>query len=138
MPAPGAVNPGRRGWDALGSHLRDKVVVQSELPARARLRDGLGVRRRLQNKGCTRNRAVEVPEGRQNGLRRLPGPAQKVPVRQKGLEGQYRIPRIEAECMCNIDTWKVAEDPVLHCLEGGSLLLTGYRAPGKPTWRARS
>ncbi|CAE7477766.1 unnamed protein product [Symbiodinium natans] len=49
----------------------------------------------------------------------------------KGLEGQYRIPRIEAECMCNIDTWKVAEDPVLHCLEGGSLLLTGYPGTGK-------
>ena len=57
----------------------------------------------------------------------------------KGLEGQYRIPRIEAECMCNIDTWKVAEDPVLHCLEGGSLLLTGYPGTGeKPIWRARS
>ena len=49
----------------------------------------------------------------------------------KGLEGQYRIPRIEAEWMCNIDTWKVAEDPVLHCLEGGSLLLTGYPGTGK-------
>ena len=54
----------------------------------------------------------------------------------KGLEGQYRIPRIEAECMCNIDTWKVAEDPVLHCLEGGSLLLTGYPGTGK-TYLAR-
>ena len=54
----------------------------------------------------------------------------------KGLEGQYRIPRIEAECMCNIDTWKVAEDPVLHCLEGGSLLLTG--CPGtRKTYLAR-
>ncbi|CAE7238133.1 unnamed protein product [Symbiodinium natans] len=49
----------------------------------------------------------------------------------KGLEGQYRIPRIEAEWMCNIDAWKVAEDPVLHCLEGGSLLLTGYPGTGK-------
>ena len=54
----------------------------------------------------------------------------------KGLEGQYRIPRIEAECMCNIDTWKVAKDPVLHCLEGGSLLLTGYPGTGK-TYLAR-
>ena len=44
---------GRRGRDALGSHLRDPVVVQPELPACARLRDGLGVRRRLQNPGCT-------------------------------------------------------------------------------------
>ena len=45
----------------------------------------------------------------------------------KGLEGQYRIPRIEAKCpYCSTVNWKVAEDPVLHCLEGGGLLLTGY------------
>ena len=43
----------------------------------------------------------------------------------KGLEGQYRIPRIEAECpSCSTVNWKVTEDPVLHCLEGGGLLLT--------------
>ena len=57
----------------------------------------------------------------------------------KGLEGQYRILRIEAECpCCSTVNWKAAEDPVLHCLEGGGLLLTATRAPGKPTWRARS
>ena len=76
LPAPGAV-PGRRGRDALGPHLRDPV--QLELSARARLRDGLGVRRGLPHPGCTGRRAVEVPEGREDGLRRLPGPAQKVP-----------------------------------------------------------
>ena len=32
--------------------------------------------------------------------------------------------------------WKVAEDPVLHCLEGGGLLLTGYPGTGK-TYLAR-
>ena len=62
----------------------------------------------------SRNRALEVPEGRQNGLRRLPGPAQKVPrpcgqpgprkalrrqpvyrcEKVKGLEGQYRSPEL--------------------------------------------
>eukprot|EP00439_Symbiodinium_sp_Y106_P019354 s11067_g2.t1 len=37
----------------------------------------------------------------------------------KGLEGQYRIPRIEAKFPFSTVNWKVAEDPVLHCLEGG-------------------
>ena len=56
----------------------------------------------------------------------------------KGLEGQYRIPRIEAKCpYCSTANWKVAEDPVLHCLEGGGLLLTGLpghreNLPGAP------
>ena len=55
----------------------------------------------------------------------------------KGLEGQYRIPRIEAKCpYCSTVNWKVAEDPVLHCLEGGGLLLTGYPGTGK-TYLAR-
>ena len=55
----------------------------------------------------------------------------------KGLEGQYRIPRIEAECpCCSTVNWKVTEDPVLHCLEGGGLLLTGYPGTGK-TYLAR-
>ncbi|CAE7029901.1 unnamed protein product [Symbiodinium natans] len=119
--------------DAAGGIHWDHIYVTQLLsnrscrPVRARLRDGLGVRRRLQNPGCTRNRAVEVPEGRQDGLRRLPKkfqglvdslvrerhPDGSTPVYRceevKGLEGQYRIPRIEAEWMCNIDTWKVAE-----------------------------
>ena len=55
----------------------------------------------------------------------------------KGLEGQYRIPRIEAKCpYCSTVNWKVAEEPVLHCLEGGGLLLTGYPGTGK-TYLAR-
>ena len=55
----------------------------------------------------------------------------------KGLEGQYRIPRIEAKCpYCSTVNWKVAEDPVLHCLEGEGLLLTGYPGTGK-TYLAR-
>ena len=56
----------------------------------------------------------------------------------KGLEGQYRIPRIEAKCpyYCSTANWKVAEDPVLHCLEGEGLLLTGYPGTGK-TYLAR-
>ena len=55
----------------------------------------------------------------------------------KGLEGQYRISRIEAKCpYCSTVNWKVAEDPVLHCLEGGGLLLTGYPTTGK-TYLAR-
>ena len=56
----------------------------------------------------------------------------------KGLEGQYRIPRIEAKCpyYCSTANWKVAGDPVLHCLEGEGLLLTGYPGTGK-TYLAR-
>ena len=51
----------------------------------------------------------------------------------KGLEGQYRIPQCP---YCSTVNWKVAEDPVLHCLEGGGLLLTGYPGTGK-TYLAR-
>ena len=49
----------------------------------------------------------------------------------KGLEGQYRIPQIEAKSpYCSTVNWKVAEDPVLHCLDG----LPGHREnlPGAP------
>ena len=54
----------------------------------------------------------------------------------KGLEGQYPIPRIEAKFPFSTVNWKVAEDPVLHCLEGGGLLLTEYPGTGK-TYLAR-
>ena len=49
----------------------------------------------------------------------------------KALEGQYRNPCIEAEPVSSPSDWKLAEDPVLHCLEGESLLLTGYPGTGK-------
>ena len=94
LPAPGAV-PGRRRRDALGPHLRDPAAVQPELSARARLRDGLGVRRGLPHPGCTGRRAVEVPEGREDGLRRLPGPAQKVPA-PRGRPGPRKASRRHA------------------------------------------
>ena len=124
VPAPEAV-PGRRGWNALGSHPRDPVVVQPKLPACARLRDGLGVRRLFQNPGCTRNRAVlkavktdcvdcvvfqNLPKKFQGLVDSLVRERHSdgTPVYRckevKDLEGQYRIPRIEAEWMCNIDT----------------------------------
>ena len=48
------------GWNALGSHLRDKVVVQSELPANFVMASKYVT---VQNKGCTGNR--RGPEGRQ-------------------------------------------------------------------------
>ncbi|CAE6935233.1 unnamed protein product [Symbiodinium natans] len=147
VPAPGAV-PGRRGRDALGSHLRDPVVVQPELPACARLRDGLGVRRRRDALATVPSRYLKAVKTDCVVFQDLPKKFQRLvdslvrerhpdgtPVYRceevKGLEGQYRIPRIEAEWMCNIDTWKVAEELVLHCLEGGSLLLTGYPGTGK-------
>ena len=49
-----------------------------------------------------------------------------------------RASTIEAKCpyYCSTVNWKVAEDPVLHCLEGEGLLLTGYPGTGK-TYLAR-
>ena len=130
-----------------GMHLRDPVVVQSmasEYVAVSRMRDALATVPSRYLKAVKTDCVVfqDLPkkfQGLVDGLVRQKHP-DGTPVYRceevKGLEGQYRIPRIEAECMCNIDTWKVAEDPVLHCLEGGSLLLTGYPGTGK-TYLAR-
>ena len=58
-------------------------------------------------------------------------------VRERHPDGTPVYPRIEAKCPnCSTVNWKVAEDPVLHCLEGGGLLLTGYPGTGK-TYLAR-
>ena len=66
----------------------------------------------------------------------------------KGLEGQYRISRIEAECMCNIDTWNRGGpgaplprgwEPAADRLPGHRENLSGApdrdRAPGSGTRR---
>ena len=119
-------------------------VMASEYVAVSRIRDALATVPSRYLKAVKTDCVVfqDLPkkfQGLVDGLVRQKHPA-GTPVYRceevKGLEGQYRIPRIEAECMCNIDTWKVAEDPVLHCLEGGSLLLTGYPGTGK-TYLAR-
>ena len=53
----------------------------------------------------------------------------------KRLEGEYREPRIEAPYLtCYGPEWRRVEDPLLHCLNGKSLLLSA----GRRTWRARS
>ena len=51
----------------------------------------------------------------------------------KGLEGPPNRGQVS---LCSTANWKVAEDPVLHCLEGEGLLLTGYPGTGK-TYLAR-
>ena len=58
----------------------------------------------------------------------------------KRLEGEYREPRIEAPYLtCYGPEWRSVEDPLLHCLNGKSLLLSrACPAPGRRTWRARS
>ena len=44
----------------------------------------------------------------------------------KCLEGEYREPRIEAPYLtCYGPEWRSVEDPLLHCLNGKSLLLSG-------------
>ena len=119
-------------------------VMASEYVAVSRIRDALATVPSRYLKAVKTDCVVfqDLPkkfQGLVDGLVRQKHPAGTPMYRceeVKGLEGQYRIPRIEAECMCNIDTWKVAEDPVLHCLEGGSLLLTGYPGTGK-TYLAR-
>ena len=47
-----------------------------------------------------------------------------------GLKGQYREPSMEAEPI-RAKSPPRAEDPVAHCLDGESLLLTGYPGTGK-------
>ena len=48
-----------------------------------------------------------------------------------GLRGQYREPSMEAEPIRGKRRWRQVEDPVLHCLDGESLLLTGFPGTGK-------
>ena len=47
------------------------------------------------------------------------------------LEGQYREPRIEAPYLDWPPGWQRVEDPLLHCLNGKSLLLSGMPGTGK-------
>ena len=48
-----------------------------------------------------------------------------------GLRGQYREPSMEAEPMRAKTPWRRVEDPVSHCLDSESLLLTGFPGTGK-------
>ena len=48
-----------------------------------------------------------------------------------GLKGQYREPSMEAEPIRAKAPWRRVEDPVAHCLDGESLLLTGFPGTGK-------
>eukprot|EP00439_Symbiodinium_sp_Y106_P043838 s8205_g5.t1 len=48
-----------------------------------------------------------------------------------GLKGQYREPSMEAEPMRVKAPWRRVEDPLNHCLDGESLLLTGFPGTGK-------
>ena len=48
-----------------------------------------------------------------------------------GLKGQYREPSMEAEPIRAKAPWHRVEDPVGHCLDGESLLLTGFPGTGK-------
>ena len=48
-----------------------------------------------------------------------------------GLKGQYREPSMEAESIRAKAPWRRVEDPVGHCLDGESLLLTGFPGTGK-------
>ena len=49
----------------------------------------------------------------------------------KRLEGDYREPRLETEPPPPQEVWRHVEDPVAHCLDGGSLLLSGMPGTGK-------
>ena len=49
----------------------------------------------------------------------------------KRLEGEYREPRLETEPPPLQEPWRQVEDPVAHCLNGGSLLLSGMPGTGK-------
>ncbi|OLP75717.1 hypothetical protein AK812_SmicGene44442 [Symbiodinium microadriaticum] len=48
-----------------------------------------------------------------------------------GLKGQHREPSMEAEPIRAKPPWRRVEDPVGHCLDGESLLLTGFPGTGK-------
>ena len=47
------------------------------------------------------------------------------------LEGEYQEPRLETEPPTEQEPWRHVEDPVEHCLNGHSLLLSGMPGTGK-------
>ena len=49
----------------------------------------------------------------------------------KRLEGEYQEPRLETEPPTEQEPWRNVEDPVEHCLNGHSLLLSGMPGTGK-------
>ena len=49
----------------------------------------------------------------------------------KCLQRQYGEPRLEAEPPAQQRFWQHVDDPVAHCLEGKSLLLSGMPGTGK-------
>ena len=49
----------------------------------------------------------------------------------KRLEGEYQEPRLETEPPTEQEPWRHVEDPVEHCLNGHSLLLSGMPGTGK-------
>ena len=116
-------------------------VMASEYVAVSRIRDALAARYlKAVKTDCVVSQDLPKKfQGLVDGLVRERHP-DGTPVYRceevKGLEGQYRIPRIEAKFPFSTVNWKVAEDPVLHCLEGGGLLLTEYPGTGK-TYLAR-
>ena len=61
-----------------------------------------------------------------------PGRHARLSLRGGGrAEGQYREPSMEAEPIRAKPPWRRVEDPVSHCLDGESLLLTGFPGTGK-------
>eukprot|EP00439_Symbiodinium_sp_Y106_P016055 s6669_g2.t1 len=112
-------------------------VMASEYVAVSRIRDALAARYlKAVKTDCVVSQDLPKKfQGLVDGLVRERHP-DGTPVYRceevKGLEGQYRIPRIEAKFPFSTVNWKVAEDPVLHCLEGGGEVkgLEGqYRIP---------
>ena len=83
--------------DAAGGMHWDHIYVTQLLSNRScrPVHDFVMASEYVADPGCTGRRAVEVPEGREDGLRRLPGPAQKVPG-PRGRPGPRKASRQHA------------------------------------------
>ena len=136
---------GCRGPHALGPRLRHGAAFQQQLPPGARFHHGGGVYSSGQGPTSPGGGAEALPQMSQDRLSGDAGRAKEAPLRHRAAAASVASGRharlslradggpagpIPGASPINEKPARV-EDPLTHCLEGESLLLTGYPGTGK-------
>ena len=131
-----------------------RALLQPLHAARPRFRHGFGVRGAGEDSPGPARGAASLPGGAEDRLPGLSGPCAKVRAHRhtvealtrrrhrdgtpkyrfeevKRLEGEYQEPRLETVPPTEQEPWRHVEDPVEHCPNGHSLLLSGMPGTGK-------